>query len=94
MSSGPNAVKNPLAHPVVLSLATKYRPRRKSCSVGTSSTDSRRSPSRYGRSASRKNIDIFDFQLTADKVASLDALETGADPEIVDTKMFVLKIPD
>jgi diketogulonate reductase-like aldo/keto reductase len=45
-----------------------------------------------------ENIDIFDFVLTADEVAAIDALDTGVhgglDPELVDTKMFSLSVED
>jgi diketogulonate reductase-like aldo/keto reductase len=39
-----------------------------------------------------ENIDVFDFQLTADEVAAIDALDTGIrggpDPSLVDREMF------
>lgn len=41
-----------------------------------------------------ENLDIFDFKLTSEEIAAIDAIDTGVrggpDPEIVDTKMFNL----
>ena len=43
-----------------------------------------------------ENINIFDFALTPDEVAAIDALDTGVrggpDPEILDTELFTAKI--
>jgi 2,5-diketo-D-gluconate reductase A len=45
-----------------------------------------------------ENFDIFDFELTDDDMAAIDALGTGVragpDPDHVDTKMFSWKIED
>src|SRR5436190_1953101 len=45
-----------------------------------------------------ENIDIFDFTLTADEIAAVDALDTGVrggpDPPVVDTKLFSISIED
>ena len=45
-----------------------------------------------------ENIDIFDFKLTPEEIAAIDAIDTGVrggpDPEIVDTKMFNFSIED
>ena len=43
-----------------------------------------------------ENIDIFDFQLTADEVAAVDALETGVrggpDPESISPATYPYKV--
>ena len=45
-----------------------------------------------------ENFDVFDFALTKDEIAAIDALDTnvrgGPDPDRIDTKVFTLKIPD
>jgi diketogulonate reductase-like aldo/keto reductase len=45
-----------------------------------------------------ENIDVFDFRLTEDERAAIDALDTGVrggpDPEIVHTELFSFSIPD
>jgi diketogulonate reductase-like aldo/keto reductase len=93
----PNAVKNPLEHRVIVALAAKYRK--------TPAQVVLRWHIEHGLSAIPKSVrlarivensDIFDFVLTADEVAAIDALDTGArggpDPELVDTKMFDLSV--
>jgi diketogulonate reductase-like aldo/keto reductase len=98
-AADPQAVKNPLEHPVIVGLAAKYGK--------TPAQVVLRWHIEHGRSAIPKsvrperiaeNIRIFDFALTADEVAAIDALDTGArggpDPEIVDTKLFPIKTED
>jgi diketogulonate reductase-like aldo/keto reductase len=45
-----------------------------------------------------ENIDVFDFDLTADELASLDALDTGVrggpEPEVVTLETFSREIPE
>jgi diketogulonate reductase-like aldo/keto reductase len=45
-----------------------------------------------------ENIDIFDFRLTRDELAAIDALDTGQragrDPENVDANTFPISIED
>ncbi len=45
-----------------------------------------------------ENFDIFDFDLTADQLAAIDALDTGIrggpEPEVITSKGFGLKIPE
>jgi diketogulonate reductase-like aldo/keto reductase len=45
-----------------------------------------------------ENIDIFDFALTKDEVAAIDALDVngrgGPDPELVSPQLFDFKIED
>jgi diketogulonate reductase-like aldo/keto reductase len=99
MPKDPNAVKNPLEHPVVIALARKYGKTpaqvvlRWHLEHGLSAIPKSVRPERIA-----ENIDVFDFRLTADEIAAIDALDTGVrggpDPEIVDTKFFTFSIPD
>jgi diketogulonate reductase-like aldo/keto reductase len=99
MPADPNAVKNPLEHPVVGELAAKYGKTpaqvvlRWHIEHGLSAIPKSVRPERIV-----ENIDIFDFVLTTDEMAAIDALDTGVrggpDPEIVDTKVFPMKIED
>lgn len=97
-AAAPNAVKNPLEHPVVVELAAKYGKTpaqvvlRWHVEHGLSAIPKSVRPGRIA-----ENIGIFDFALTADDVAAIDALDTGArgpDPEIVDTGLFPIKTED
>ncbi len=91
--------KNPLTHLIVVKLAAKYGK--------TSAQVVLRWHIEHGHSAIPKsvrperiaeNIDIFDFALTAEEVAAIDALDTsvrgGPDPEVVDAKLFPIKVED
>lgn len=91
----PNAVKNPLEHPVIVDLAAKYGKTpaqvvlRWHLEHGFSAIPKSVRPERIA-----ENLDIFDFKLTSEEIAAIDAIDTGVrggpDPEIVDTKMFNL----
>jgi diketogulonate reductase-like aldo/keto reductase len=93
------ALKNPLGDPVVTRLADRHRKTpaqiilRWHVEHGVSAIPKSVRPSRIA-----ENFDVFDFELTADEVASIDALDTdvrgGPDPDRIDTKVFTLKIPD
>jgi diketogulonate reductase-like aldo/keto reductase len=95
-AADPQAVKNPLEHPVIVGLAAKYGKTpaqvvlRWHIEHGLSAIPKSVRPERIA-----ENIRIFDFALTADEVKAIDALDTGArggpDPEIVDTKLFPIK---
>jgi diketogulonate reductase-like aldo/keto reductase len=95
----PRTAQGPLTHPVVVGLAEKYGKTpaqivlRWHLAHGTSVIPKSVRPARIA-----ENFDVFDFVLTADEVAAIDALDTGArggpDPEIVDTQLFNLAIPD
>jgi diketogulonate reductase-like aldo/keto reductase len=95
----PNAVKNPLEHPVVAKLAAKYGKTpaqvvlRWHIEHGLSAIPKSVRPERIA-----ENIDVFNFRLTANEIAAIDALDTGVrggpDPEIVDTKLFSFSIED
>jgi diketogulonate reductase-like aldo/keto reductase len=95
----PNAVKNPLTHPVVTTLASKYGKTpaqvvlRWHIEHGFSAIPKSVRPERIA-----ENVNVFDFRLTDDDVASIDALDAGVrggpDPDLIDTKMFTRTIPD
>jgi diketogulonate reductase-like aldo/keto reductase len=97
--SDPNAVKNPLTHPVVTTLASKYRKTpaqvvlRWHIEHGFSAIPKSVRPERIA-----ENFGVFDFALTHDEIASIDALDTGVrggpDPERIDTRTFTRTIPD
>ena len=98
-AANPSAVKNPLQHPVVVQLAAKYGKTpaqvvlRWHIEHGLSTIPKSVRPERIA-----ENIDIFDFGLTPDEVAAIDALDTGVRggpaPELVSPKMFPMQIPD
>jgi diketogulonate reductase-like aldo/keto reductase len=43
-----------------------------------------------------ENFDVFDFTVTRDEVAAIDALDTGIrggpDPDLINTELYPLKI--
>lgn len=93
----PEDVKNCLEEPTVVDLAAKYTKTpaqvvlRWHIEHGLSAIPKSVRPERIA-----ENIAIFDFALTPEEVAAIDALDTGVrggpDPEIVDTKRFPRKI--
>jgi len=95
----PNAVKNALTDPVVTMLAAQYGKTaaqvvlRWHIEHGFSAIPKSVKPARIA-----ENFDVFDFALTRDEVAAIDALDTGVrggpDPERIDTKVFAFTIPD
>jgi len=98
MPRDPSAPKNPLTHPLIVALAAKSH--RTPAQVvlrwhlehGFSAIPKSVTPARIA-----ENFDVFDFRLTADEVAAIDALDTGVrggpDPERIDTKLYTLTIP-
>jgi diketogulonate reductase-like aldo/keto reductase len=72
------AVENPLEHPTIVELASKYGKTpaqvvlRWHIEHGTSAIPKSVRPHRI-----KENFDVFDFQLTSDEVAAIDALDTG-----------------
>ena len=95
----PTAVTNPLAHPVIGALAATYGKTpaqivlRWHLQHGLSAIPKSVRPERIA-----ENFDLFDFELTTDDLAAIDALDTGVrggpDPEIVDTTLFAWTIDD
>lgn len=93
------AAKDPLEHPVLLDLAKKYGKTpaqvvlRWHVEHGVSAIPKSVRPERIA-----ENFDIFDFSLTPEEVAAIDALDTGVrggpDPEQVNPQMFNFSIPD
>jgi diketogulonate reductase-like aldo/keto reductase len=97
--SASGAVKDPLAHPTIIELAEKHGKTpaqvvlRWHIQHGLSAIPKSIRPERIAQ-----NIDIFDFTLTADDIAAIDAMDTGMrsgpDPEVVHSKTFSFKIED
>jgi diketogulonate reductase-like aldo/keto reductase len=95
----PNAVQDPLVHPTVTDLATKYGKTpaqivlRWQIEHGNSAIPKSVRPERIA-----ENIAIFEFALTKDEVAAIDALDIngrgGPDPELVNPQLFNLTIDD
>jgi len=92
-------LKNPLDDPVIARLAQTHGK--------TPAQIILRWHVQQGRSAIPKsvtatriaeNFDVFDFTLTSEEIASIDALDTnvrgGPDPDSIDTKTYTLKISD
>jgi len=95
----PQKVKNCLEEPVIVDLAAKYAKTpaqvvlRWHLEHGLCPIPKSARPERIA-----ENIDVFDFELTAEEVAAIDVLDTGVrggpDPELVDTRMFPRRIED
>jgi diketogulonate reductase-like aldo/keto reductase len=89
----PNAVQDPLVHPTITGLAAKYGKTpaqivlRWQIEHGISVIPKSVRPERIA-----ENIAIFDFALTKDEVAAVDALDVngrgGPDPEVVNPQLF------
>lgn len=89
----PNAVLNALEHPSVTSIAEKHGKTpaqvvlRWHVEHGVVAIPKSVKPHRI-----RENIDVFDFELTADEVAAIDALDTGVrggpDPETLNMTTY------
>jgi diketogulonate reductase-like aldo/keto reductase len=90
-------VKNPLEHATIVELAAKYGKTpaqvvlRWHLEHGISAIPKSVKPYRIA-----ENFDVFDFALTPDEVAAIDALDTGArggpDPELVNTELYPFKV--
>jgi len=95
----PNAKADPLEHPTITMLAAKYRKTpaqvvlRWHIDHGLSAI-----PKSVRSERIAENIDVFDFALTGDDIAAVDAIDTGVrsgpDPEAVDSKTLPVKIED
>jgi diketogulonate reductase-like aldo/keto reductase len=92
-----DAVKNPLEHPTIVELGAKYQKTQAQVVLrwhiehGVSAIPKSVKPHRI-----KENIDVFDFALAPDEVTAIDALDTGVrggpDPELVDTKLYPIKV--
>jgi diketogulonate reductase-like aldo/keto reductase len=95
----PSAAQNPLTHSVIVALAAKFGKTpaqvilRWHLEHGWSAIPKSVKPARVA-----ENFDVFDFTLSAEEVASIDALDTGVrggpDPELIDTTLYTKTIPD
>lgn len=93
------AAQDPLVHPVTTGLAAKYRKTaaqvilRWHLEHGICAIPKSVHPARIA-----ENFDVFDFTLTTDEVAAIDAMDSGVrggpDPALVDTHMFTNAIED
>jgi diketogulonate reductase-like aldo/keto reductase len=94
-----DAANDPLHHPTILQLATKYRKTpaqivlRWHIDHGLSAI-----PKSVKKERIEENIDIFNFALTVDDMATVDALDTGVrsgpDPEVFDANTYPIKVED
>jgi diketogulonate reductase-like aldo/keto reductase len=90
---------DPLTHPVVTALAEKHAKTpaqivlRWHIDLGVSVI-----PKSVHAKRIVENLDVFDFRLTADEIASIDTLDTGnrggPDPEAINTRTITRKIED
>jgi 2,5-diketo-D-gluconate reductase A len=95
----PSAAKRVLAHQTVVSVAKKYGKTpaqvvlRWHLEHGISVI-----PKSVHADRIAENFAIFDFALTSDEVAAIDALDTGTrggpDPDMVDTKLFAISVEE
>ncbi len=93
----PDAVLNALQHPTVTSIGDKYGKTpaqvvlRWHSEHGVVAIPKSVKPHRIA-----ENIDVFDFELTADEVAAIDALDTGVrggpDPEAINITTYPKKV--
>src|SRR4051794_2192968 len=98
-TNDPEAAPSPLSHPVVTGLAEKHGKTPAQvvlrwhlehgfCAI----------PKSVRAERIAENIDVFDFSLSADEVAAIDALDTGVrsgpNPAEIDTKKYALRIED
>ncbi len=93
----PNAVLNALEHPVVTAIAERHGKTpaqvvlRWHIENGVVAIPKSVKPHRI-----KENFDVFDFELTADEVASIDALDTGVragpDPETLNMTTYPKKV--
>ena len=94
-----DASKNALEDPVITAIAERYAKTpaqvglRWHIDSGRSAIPKSVTPSRVGQ-----NLDVFDFALTADDIAAIDALDTGVrggpNQDEVDFRTFDRTIPD
>ncbi len=98
-AADPSKAGDPLEHPTVVALAAKYGKSpaqvvlRWHIDHGFSAIPKSFRPERIA-----ENFDIFDFALTEEHIAAIDALDTGMrsgpDPEVVHATTFPIRIED
>ncbi len=93
------AVDDPLTHPTIVALAEKYN--KSSAQVilrwhlqnGVCAIPKSVNPGRIA-----ENFDVFDFELTSDELAAIDALDTGVrggpEPDSISPDTYTFKIED
>ena len=96
---GANSPADPLVQPVVTMLSERHRKTpaqiilRWHIQHGLSAIPKSVRPARIA-----ENFDVFDFELSAEDLAAIDALDTGMrggpDPDQVSTEMFTFRIED
>lgn len=95
----PERPADPLSHPIIGQLASKYSKTpaqvvlRWQVEIGNSPI-----PKSVHAERIAENIDIFDFELTHQEIVAIDALDLGKrggpDPELVSPKLYDFKIQD
>ena len=95
----PERPADPLSHPILGQLASKYSKTpaqvvlRWQVEIGNSPI-----PKSVHAERIAENIDIFDFELTHQEIVAIDALDLGKrggpDPELVSPKLYDFKIQD
>jgi diketogulonate reductase-like aldo/keto reductase len=98
-SAAPKSAATPLQHPAVLQLAAKYKRTpaqivlRWHLDHGLSAI-----PKSVRSERMAENFNVFDFGLSADEMAAVDALDTGvragANPELVNAQTFPVTIEE
>jgi len=93
----PKAANNPLEHPIVAEISARYGKTpaqvvlRWHLDQGRSAIPKSVQPHRIA-----ENISIFDFALTQNEIAAIDALDTGIrggpDPELIDLQHYPFKV--
>jgi diketogulonate reductase-like aldo/keto reductase len=93
MKASKEGVRDPLSHPTLVALATKYGKTaaqivlRWHIEIGSSPIPKSARPERI-----KENIDVFDFSLSADEVQAIESLDTGErggpDPAKVSPEIF------
>jgi diketogulonate reductase-like aldo/keto reductase len=97
--SAPGGPKSPLEHPTIVGLAAKHSKTPAQVVIrwhldhGLSTI-----PKSVRAERIAENFDVFDFSLTSEEIADIDALDTGAragsDPEKLDANSFKVVIED
>ena len=95
--SAPEDRKDPLTHPALVGLATKYGKTPAQVILRWHTQQGRCGiPKSIHPERIAENIDIFDFTMTPAEIAAIDAMDTGKrsgpDPEAVNAKTFAFNV--